>query len=413
MAPKRKSAFASQQVAKVPKKTLNASATRRMSAAQSQAVNDSSDEDVNDSPDEDAVQNPATRVLRPRVNGKAQVATSASKTFRDIAQEMGGPIMPGTSFKNMQLLPAELQIQIWKDAQRSSPAVHFCVARAIENIDYYDNLHNTKTCSLELSPAQKITDDSAWRINTPLSHICSAALRASFIRPEHEALLRLTQGTHRIAGHTDLLCLKMNFGIPDGKPHHVWPRGNNFSLHDGSIDHDAVKQQLKGFHKIGLWNEPDDPWRKFTCLTMQFAIGAVCGHRLFPEAICPIQLAGFIDSCPDIEEFYLVVPKYGVTPTSKSRKAKEARTWSASRKSMIFRCHNHNQRFKYTNHDVCGRRSVPEKIYWEEELICRSPQPLSAPGQLHASAQYCVPGNDQIMRLPSCARVLRASLRLY
>jgi hypothetical protein len=350
MAPKRKSAFASQQVAKAPKRTLNASATSRRTAPQSQAVNDM--------PDEDDVPDPTKRVLRARgADGKAQVATSASKTFRDISEALAGPVKPGPLFEKLQKMPAEVQIEIWKHAQRSSPAVHFCRATAVETLPR--DRDNT-TCSLKLTRVQKNTDDSAWRINTPLSQICATARRASFILPEKQALLRLSRGTHRINGHTDLLCLKLNVGDEFGKPHHIWPRGNPIRIPWAPIDHDAVKQQMRGFHKIGLWNAPRDPWRRLTCLTMANAMGVhTCRHREIPFAICPIQLAGFIDSCPDIEEFYLVVPKHGVTPKSNSLKAQIVRAWSRSRKSMIFRYHYHNQRFKYTNHDVCGRRSVP------------------------------------------------------
>lgn len=186
----------------------------------------------------------------------------------------------------VQNMPPEIQVMVFKEAMRK-PSIHFAeLALRL--------LPHKSLWTVILRPMGTALDDSAYQHQEDIESLCSTALQAfqkSIARPITIRLGGSAEDKHIVDGDHDLLCLGRlpKFTEDDnGAPYYSWhPNQTGLSpLLDSSI----AQQTFGGLRKIGLVRNIDkDAGRDYyTCR---------------PEAV-----AWFLDSCPDVTEFYIVLP---------------------------------------------------------------------------------------------------------
>lgn len=226
----------------------------------------------------------------------------------------------------LQLLPMELQIQVWRETI-CKPLIHFLDIAVAPD---------TMTWSPKLRPraCKKEKDDSGWRLQEFFSGLCLASSSAAEVWPEsHRAVISLPEGIITVDGYTDLLCL----GIAPGFRHHWYPLDPQRPL-----NLPRTQAIFRGFRNIGFTLRPQSEKESahegnpFLCLSER------CSGRRFclKDAMCPREIANFIDCCPDIEVFYLVIPLTELVAQSTTPpQPKKMRKWSRDRRCPLNLAH--------------------------------------------------------------------------
>lgn len=192
--------------------------------------------------------------------------------------------------------------------ESAPPYIHFCEAELVTRQGEQ---------SLSVKPFPSRTDDSGYLLN-PRPHI----------RISEEAIIPFPYQPVKVNGANDLLCLKLY------DKRRLWHPQHTLETKGMSPEsRDEIKYALEGFRKVGiLLNERvgrsrDKTWAPFRC----FKGGQQCTHEVSSHGMCPIQIAGFIDCCEEIEEFYFVLPVH-MTRNNKTAKGVAIREWSDTRK---------------------------------------------------------------------------------
>jgi hypothetical protein len=196
-------------------------------------------------------------------------------------------------------MPSELQIAVFIEAV-PKPAVHFFNAKIV--------WHDNKTrWSMKFLPVPKSSDDSLYRYSSELAKLCPSAEKAMRCIGGGSPKFQVGMRQYHIDIETDILCLHTPglFQYPAVKDKANTRRLGIYwhpdSQHrDPKINFDAVRAAMRGYERVAVYcNGRDTGTAPFTCNDPTSD-----SHEF---GICPAQLAGFIDCCPDIKHFYIIL----------------------------------------------------------------------------------------------------------
>jgi len=182
-------------------------------------------------------------------------------------------------------------------------------------------------------PVPKARDDSTCRGTSDFASICDAAAEAvrSVYRQRPE--LQVGSWKHPMDSQKDLVCLEIPgvFGAPLDPLYTTPAPEQGIYWHPRSqthlsreINYGSTQNTMGGFEKVGL-SCRDAPALAFA----PFLCHSIPSHQTNDGgAICERELAGFIDCCPDIKDFFLVLE---VRMVSSNGNATRFRQWEMER----------------------------------------------------------------------------------
>jgi hypothetical protein len=211
----------------------------------------------------------------------------------------------------VQNLPPEVQVMVLTAAIRK-PSIHFADLEL--RLFYHKSLW-----TVILRPMRSSMEDSAFHYQKAIRSLCSAGRQAfhqSTIRPINIRLGGVPSDKHIVDGNNDLICLgrlpkctENNHGIP----YYTWNPDQSAVF--PVLNFYVIGHTFEGLRKIGLVRDFEgDAGREY--------------HTCRPESV-----AWFLDNCPHLEEFYIVLPLRRDSPALET-----IRKWSQSRESATTIC---------------------------------------------------------------------------
>lgn len=282
---------------------------------------------------------------------------------------------PVTTFY-LQRLPPELQLAIF-DAALIKPSIHFFKA------GFKWNATSTQW-HIKYDQFRKAVDKSGYRYQEKLARVCPTAERAVNNSHTVPALIPFRRHPGRVDGAVDLLILK-GFALYNrgGKDHlgFLPTRPGLPAPQPNMANYTALRRDFKDFRNIGLAVTRDilrgpGTGNPFRCRRAPVCTIPGTGHGEF--GMCPREIAGFIDCCPNIEEFCLV---YSSRTQPGTHTARQVQDWFRNRKSILFSLYQH-----MTNCIGIGPKSDALKVYHgcEQDFV-----EFHCPGDVnHRGAQF-------------------------
>jgi hypothetical protein len=243
------------------------------------------------------------------------------KTNATPASDVSSLVTPRLSSFPFLRLPPELQLAVFIEAV-PKPGVHWVNMKAV----FHDN--GTRW-SFKFVPIVKYLDDSLYRYSSEMATTCPLAARAISCISGGDPALQVGIRRQPIDVHNDLVCVKVSNSIHSGIFWHQDSQSNPRYPTSPTIRYDAVTDTLKGYEKLGLFCQTDfvygTPFQCSNCMPSHYNV-------------CPKEISGWIDCCPDIKEFYLVLNR---------------KMWWASRpatavKEWCVKCKSGQNRLRFT-----------------------------------------------------------------
>jgi hypothetical protein len=233
-------------------------------------------------------------------------------------------------------MPPEVQLIVF-DAALLKPSIHFFKAGFKWNA-------SSTLWHIKFDQFRKDIDPSGYRFQEELATVCPTAarsFRAQYIVP---ATIPFSRHPGLVDGATDLIVLKgfdlhnrgMNdhLGFLPTRPGLPGPLPN-------MANYTALRRDLDGFRNVGMAVTRDllrnaGTGSPFRCRRAPVCTIAGTGHGEF--GICPREIAGFIDCCPAIQEFCLVL-SFRTNPRTDT--ARQVQEWFRNRKSILCSRYQH------------------------------------------------------------------------
>jgi hypothetical protein len=222
------------------------------------------------------------------------------------------------------MLPFELQTMVFAEAMNeatSKPGIQWINARIV-----WTDAAKT-TWSISFTPLAKNRDNSTYRTLSDLASISDSATEAARSIGRGLQSFQVGARNHPMDRERDVLCLKTpglfafprERNTPNTRHEGIYWHPNSQIPSYGTIHYESVWPTMRGFEKVGLcYQDSDgDASAPFLCYSGTHRDDHMT-RRLYD--ICHKELAGFIDCCPNIKEFFLVLAVRMVPGKSPARR---------------------------------------------------------------------------------------------
>ncbi|KAL2024884.1 hypothetical protein VTK56DRAFT_3583 [Thermocarpiscus australiensis] len=210
-------------------------------------------------------------------------------------------------FPEYNNFPLEIKSLIMTQAMRK-PNVHFIIAghRYTSHIPQAAQARLNQW-NLDFSPVHRKQDTSGYRLIKELALVNKDAYNAVRLSTKKDrARLPFKAMTTRVNAAEDLICIRLKRSRRSGTPYGYW-HSNHQILNTNTFNADAMAQQFAPFRKVALpYSYYDKNCMSVHGLFRCLHSGAVAQtHGLWN--MCPLELCGFLDCFPILQEFYIIL----------------------------------------------------------------------------------------------------------